>query len=76
MEDNEPLRGTEALEAAKARAKYSNANKSATFKSELVVGYGEGRMTREFEVFWWPELFSSGNRGKLVIRFYISKVPI
>lgn len=74
--DSAPLRGRQALEAAKARSQFGSANRSPTSRSELVVGYGEGRMTREFDLLWWPELFSNGNRGKLVIRFYISKVLI
>lgn len=40
----------------------------------MVVGHGEGRATREFEVIWWPDLFSDSTHGKLTLRFYVSKV--
>ena len=72
----EPQNAREALEAAKERARRATANVSPTMKIQMVVGPGEGRLTREFEVIWWPELFSSTNHGKLTLRFYISKVQI
>ena len=72
----EPQNAREALEAAKERARRGTANVSPTMKIQMVVGPGEGRLTREFEVIWWPELFSSTNHGKLTLRFYISKVQI
>ena len=72
----EPPNAREALEAAKERARRGTANVSPTMKIQMVVGPGEGRLTREFEVIWWPELFSSTNHGKLTLRFYISKVQI
>ena len=72
----EPQNAREALEAAKERARRGTANVSPTMKIQMVVGPGEGRLTREFEVIWWPELFSSTNHGKLTLRLYISKVQI
>ena len=72
----EPQNAREALEAAKERARRATANVSPTMKIQMVVGPGEGRLTREFEVTWWPELFSSTNHGKWTLRFYISKVQI
>ena len=38
----------EALEAAKERARSGTANVSPTMKIQMVVGPGEGRLTREF----------------------------
>lgn len=75
-ERNKPQTAKEALETAKERAKRGTAKVSPTLKIQMVVGPGEGRLTREFEVIWWPELFSSTNHGKLTFRFYISKVQI
>ena len=72
----EPQNAREALEAAKERARRGTANVSPTMKIQMVVGPGEGRLTREFEVIWWPELFSSTNHGKLTLRLYISKLQI
>ena len=73
-ETSETQNAREALEAAKERARRGTANLSPTMQIQMVVGPGEGRATREFEVIWWPELFSSTNHGKLALRFYISKV--
>lgn len=69
-----PQNAREALEAAKERARRKTANDSPTMKLEIVVGHGDGRATREFEVIWWPELFSNATHGKLTLRFYVSKV--
>ena len=60
-ETNEPQNAREALEAAKERARRGTATVSPTMKIQMVVGPGDGRATREFEVIWWPELFSSTN---------------
>lgn len=75
-ENNEPQTARQALQAAKERARSRTANKSPTLHIQMVVGHGEGRATREFEVIWWPELFSCPKHGKLILRFYISKVII
>lgn len=66
--------GRTALEAAKARAHARTANKSPTLQIQIVVGRGEGRATREFELLWWPEMFSTNRHGKLTLRFFVSKV--
>lgn len=71
-----PLDGKTALEAAKAKAHSRSTGKSATQQLQIVVGHGEGRATREFELIWWPEMFSTSNHGKLVLRFYVSKVNL
>ena len=66
--------GRDALEAAKAKAHSHTANQTPTQHVQIVVGYGKGRATREFELIWWPEMFSSSKHGKLTLRFYVSKV--
>ena len=63
-----------ALERAKARAHGPTANKSPTLQIQIVVGRGEGRTTREFELIWWPEMFSTSKHGKLTLRFSVSRV--
>ena len=42
-------------------------------KSSLIVGYGEGRATREIEFRWWPDLYSLTDQGQFVIRLFIQK---
>lgn len=70
-----PLTGREALEAAKTRARGAvTSSQSPTMQLQVIVGRGEGRATREFEIIWWPELFSNSDHGKLTLRFYVSKV--
>jgi len=74
-ETSSPLTGREALEAAKSRAKGGGKGlQSPTMQLQVIVGRGEGRATREFEIIWWPELFSNTSHGKLTLRFYVSKV--
>ena len=50
--------------------------KRLTVKASLEVGPGQGRTTREVEVIWWPDLYSTTRNGKLSIRFYIKKVTV
>lgn len=66
--------GRTTLEAAKARAHERTANKFPTLQIQIVVGRGEVRATREFELLWWPEMFSTNRHGKLTLRFFVSKV--
>lgn len=73
-EKSMPLDGREALEAAKQRARSGMTIKSPTLQLQIVVGRGQGRATREFEIIWWPGLFTSSTHGKLTLRFYVSKV--
>jgi len=74
-ESRSPLNGREALEAAKARARGGvTSRQSPTMQLQVIVRRGEGRATREFEIIWWPELFSNSNHGKLSLRFHVSKV--
>ncbi|KAL9961669.1 hypothetical protein ACROYT_G030661 [Oculina patagonica] len=69
---NEPQNARQALELAKEKAR--NRTETATMQIEMVVGLGKGRASREFEVIWWPDLFSSASHGKLTLTFYVSKV--
>lgn len=71
---NQEQRGRDTLEAAKAKAHSHTANQTPMQHIQIVVGHGEGRATREFELIWWPEMFSSSKHGKLTLRFYVSKV--
>ena len=73
-ERNMPLNGLQALDAAKEQAKNGMTIKSPTLQLQIVVGRGQGRATREFEIIWWPGLFTSSIHEKLTLRFYISKV--
>lgn len=69
------LSGVSAIALAKAKARgTSDASQQPTCRATLVVGVGEGRATREFEVIWWPDMYEDKRRGKLILRFYIGKV--
>ena len=35
-----------------------------TLQIQIVIGRGEGKATREFEIIRWPEIFSTSNHGK------------
>lgn len=65
------------LEKAKSHAEMNTGQHDLqpTSKSEIYVGYGEGRATREIELIWWPDLYRSSH-GKLAIRFYVQKVNL
>ena len=45
-----------------------------TAQSNLVVGHGEGRVTRELDLIWWSNLYNCINVGKLAIRIYVSRI--
>ena len=70
------------IQAAKQRARLrmqgENSSDTArpTTVSELEVGPGEGRTTREIELIWWPNLYTSVDYGKLTVRFHIHKVTV
>lgn len=69
------LSGVSAIALAKAKARgASDTNQQPTCCASLVVGKGEGRATREFEVIWWPDMYQDQRRGKLTLRFYVGKV--
>ena len=40
------------------------------------LGPRQRRTTREVEVIWWPDLYSTTRNGKLSIRLYIKKVTV
>ena len=60
-------RGRDALEVAKAMAHSHTANQTPMQHIQIVVGHGEGRAKRAFELIWWPEMFSSLKHGKLTL---------
>lgn len=66
------------IKAAKQRAQNRGQREtpSPTSISEMEVGFGKGRATREIELIWWPYLYSSVEFGKLTVRFYIHKATI
>lgn len=47
--------------------------KRPSSKSSLIVGYGEGRATREIELIWGPNLYALTEHGQMVLRMYIEK---
>ena len=60
-----------AIALAKAKARKSNnnyASQQPTCRACLVVGVGERRATHEFEVIWWPDMYSNqqGNSPSLL----------
>lgn len=64
----------EEIARAKQRAHVpGNKRKRPSSKSSLVVGYGEGRATREIEIIWWPNLYTYTEHGQMVMRMYIEK---
>ena len=78
---NKEIEETEAsiedrIQAAKLKAQNRSQKETPTSISEMEVGLGEGRATREIELIWWPHLYSSVEFGKLTIRFYIHKVNV
>lgn len=59
---------------AKQRVHIAGANRRRpSSKSSLIVGYGEGRATREIELIWWPDLYSRADHGQFVIRLFVQK---
>lgn len=86
VEKRSDLSPQEELQAAKNRSFWSTVRneessgdlltKRLTAKASLGMGPGQGRTTREVEVIWWPDLYSTTRNGKLSIRFYIKKVTV
>lgn len=71
------LTGRVAINAAKARAHGKCVDQVIpTMEVEMVVGLGEGRATREFDVIWFPNMYSSNSHGKIIFRYYIAKVAL
>ena len=65
------LSGRAALEAAKK----TGITTKASLQSEIIIGAGEGRATRECELIWCP-MFDTSTNGILTIRIYIGKVHL
>jgi len=70
---NDPV---DELQAAKKHSYWSTAetvqpDKRANYKATLDVSEGEGRSTREVELIWWPELFTTTKQGTFSVRFFI-----
>ena len=65
------LSGRAALEAAKQR----RIAQKASLQSQINVGVGEGRATRECELIWSP-IFETSTNGILTIRIYVGKVHL
>ena len=75
VEDIPVMTGREAIALAKARVRGEQRDvRMPTCCSSLIVGLGEGRATRELEIIWWPDLYSSGNHGKICFRYYVAKL--
>ena len=77
VEKRSDLSPQEELQATKNRSFWSTdrneessgdlLTKRLTAKASLGVGPGQGRTTREVEVIWWPDLYSTTRNGKLSI---------
>ena len=77
--DEETVNPVEELRKAKNKGYWSTGrqpNKRENYKATLDVSQGEGRRTRELELIWWPELFSTTSHGKLAVRFSIKRVSV
>ena len=73
-EKDEGLPAEEEIKRAKRRAYVpGQKRKRPSSKSSLIVGYGEGRATREVELIWWPHLYTLTEHGQMVLRLYIEK---
>ena len=70
------LRGSPAIALAKAQASGSASLQQPTCRASLIISEGEGRASREFELIWWPDLFSRQERGKLNLRYYVGKAML
>lgn len=69
-----PLSAEEEIQRAKQMAHApATKRKRPSSKTSLIVGYGEGRATRELEVIWWPDLYNLSEHGQMVIRFFLKK---
>jgi hypothetical protein len=66
------LTAEEEIAKAKSLAYRKQGGQKPSFKSVLFVGLGKGRATREVEIIWWPELYSTSH-GQMTIRMFIEK---
>ena len=60
-----------AIALAKAQASGSASLQQPTCRASQIIS--EGEASREFELIWWPDLFSRQERGKLTLRYYVGK---
>lgn len=74
--DEEEYDPRQALLAAKSKAHGGAPKTRITCISNLVVGPGEGRATREVDLIWWPNLYNTAHLGKMCIRLYVSRVQL
>ena len=67
------LTAEDALAWARARANQGGGHAliSARRISEVVIS-----ASREFELIWWPELYSNQGFGKLSLRFFVQKTAL
>lgn len=65
------LSGRAALEAAKEK----RTAQQATLQSQIIIGEGQGRATRECELIWCP-MFDTSTNGILTVRVYVAKVHL
>ena len=70
-----PVNAADALAWAKSRAREtgrgSNIVRPARRVSEMEIGE-----SREFEMFWWPSLYTKSNYGKLTLRLFVQKTGL
>lgn len=73
-DDGVPLSAEEEIARAKQGAHMvGRKRKNPSSKSTLIIGYGEGRATREVELIWWPDLYNFTDHGRLEIRMFQEK---
>lgn len=65
------LSGHAALEAAKKK----RSAQQPTLQSQIIIGEGQGRATRECELIWCP-MFDTSTNGILTVRVYVAKVHL
>ncbi|CAH3176501.1 unnamed protein product, partial [Porites lobata] len=66
----------QALLAAKSKAHGGAPKTRITCISNLVVGPGEGRATREVDLIWSLNLYNTAHLGKMCIRLYVSRIQL
>ena len=76
QDEEEEADPRQALLAARSKAHGSSPKTRITCMSNLVVGYGEGRATREVDIIWWPNLYNTVILGKMCIRLYVNRVQL
>ena len=63
-----PLSAEQEILQAKQRAHLpGEKRRRPSSKSLMIVGYGEGRATREIELIWWPDLYSQTKHGQMIL---------